>query len=156
MTSTDSLLRRGLLALATLTMLGIAVELAIERHWTQPIQLVAWGAVGVLAVAIILLAWQPSATRVRVAQVLALLVIGSAALGIGEHVYANHDSGSLDQRYGQTWDTLPEPTQWWLAISKTVGPAPPFAPGALAEAGLAVLLASARHPARVGSGLLKG
>jgi len=44
--STDAaapVLRRGLLWLAVLTTLGVLVELAAERHWTQPIQFVAWG-----------------------------------------------------------------------------------------------------------------
>ena len=40
--STSALLRKGLLAIAGLTTLGIAVELALERHWTQPVQLIAW------------------------------------------------------------------------------------------------------------------
>ena len=59
--SSDSLLRRGLLWLAALTSLGIVVELALERHWTQPIQLVAWVAVAVMLVAVVLVARDPSA-----------------------------------------------------------------------------------------------
>ena len=38
------LLRRGLLWLAGLTIAALALELAIERHWTQPVQWIAWGA----------------------------------------------------------------------------------------------------------------
>ena len=141
------LLRRGLLGLAGIMTLGIGVELAVERHWTQPIQLVAWGSVGGLAVALTLVAWAPSRNRVRAARVLAVLVVLSAILGVGAHVYANYDAGVLDQQYSSTWDRLPEVTRWLLAMSKTVGPSPPFAPGALAEAGLGVLLATLRHPA---------
>jgi hypothetical protein len=36
----------------------------------------------------------------------------------------------------------------WAAATKTVGPAPTFAPGALAEAALLLLLATVRHPTR--------
>lgn len=141
------LLRGGLLWLAGLTTLGLAVELAAERHWTQPIQLVAWVAVGAVSIAVVLLAWSPSRRRVRLAQILAVMVVLSAVLGIWEHVYANYDSGALDRRYSESWDSLAEPVRWWLALSKSVGPSPPLAPGALAQAGLSVLLVTLRHPA---------
>jgi hypothetical protein len=140
------LLRRGLLWLAGLTLVGITVELAAERHWTQPIQFVAWGAVVVAAIALALVVGSPTRGRLRLARVLAVTVMLSALVGIWEHVDGNRDSGELDQVYGDTWDTLPSTTQWWLAVSKTVGPAPPLAPGALAQAGLCVLLATLRHP----------
>lgn len=149
-TSTEAqapVLRRGLLWLAALTTAGILIELAAERHWTQAIQLVAWGAVGVIAVAIALVAWSPSRGRVQVARILAIVVMLSALLGIWEHIEGNHDSGPLDAQYGDTWDGLSESTRWWLALSKTVGPSPPLAPGALAQAGLCVLLVTLRHPA---------
>ena len=100
-----------------------------------------------LIVAIVLVPGRPSRARLRIAQVLAVAVMLSAILGIWEHIESNHDAGSLDGNYQDTWDTLPASTQWWLAISKTVGPSPPLAPAALAQAGLCVLLATVRHPA---------
>jgi hypothetical protein len=145
--SASSILRRGLLWLAGLTTLGLAVELAAERHWTQPIQLVAWGALGAVSAAIALLARPPSRRAVQLARILAVAVLLSAVLGVGAHVYANYDSGALDRRYSDSWDSLSETTRWWLALSKTVGPAPPLAPGALAQAGLSLLLATLHHPA---------
>lgn len=140
------LLRRGLLGLAALTTGGIAAELAADRHWTQPVQLVAWGAVGVVAVAIGLLARRPSRTSVHVARLLAVVVMLSAVWGIWEHVYANYDAGELDFEYTDRWEGLSQPTRWWLAVTKTVGPSPPLAPGALAQASLCVLVATLRHP----------
>jgi hypothetical protein len=145
--SASPLLRRGLLWLGAITTAGIGVELAADRHWTQPIQLVAWGAVGMVVVALALLAWTPSRTRIRLAQILAVVVMLSAVWGIWEHVAANYDAAPLDFHYTDTWDNLPETTRWWLALSKTVGPSPPLAPGALAQASLCVLLATLRHPA---------
>jgi hypothetical protein len=141
------LLRCGLLWLGALTAAGIGIELAVERHWTQPIQWVAWGALALMAVALALMVGRPSRSRVRLARILSAVVIVSAVLGIWEHVEANHDAGELDYRYGETWETLPAAERWWLAISKTVGPSPPLAPGALAQASLCVLLATLRHPA---------
>ena len=139
-------LRRGLLALAGLTTGGVVLELAAERHWTQPIQLIAWGAAGLLVVAIALVQWGPSRGWVRTARWLAAVAVLSAIWGVGVHVYANYDAGELDRRYSSSWDSVPEIERWALALSKTVGPSPPFAPGALAQAGLAVLLATVGHP----------
>jgi hypothetical protein len=152
------LLRRGLLGLAVLTTAGIAVELAVERHWTQPIQLVAWAAVALAAVATALLFGSPSGGRVRLARILAAVVLVSAVLGIWEHVEANYDVAPLDYRYADSWDSMIEPARWWLAISKTVGPSPPLAPGALVQAALCIVLATLRHPAlaRGGAGFPHG
>ncbi|MDQ6604322.1 MAG: hypothetical protein M3Z19_16480 [Chloroflexota bacterium] len=144
---TPQLLRRGLLGLATLTILGIAVELYTERHWTQPMQLIAWAALALTALAIALLIGQPSAGRVRAAQIVAAVVVISAAVGVWQHIQANYDAGPLDRRYGQTWEGMSAMSRWWLAARKGVGPSPPLAPGALAQAGLCVLLATMRHPA---------
>lgn len=144
---TPQLLRRGLLGLAALTILGIAIELYSERHWTQPVQLIAWAALALTAMAIILLLGRPSARRVRVAQIVAAIVVMSAAVGVWQHIQANYDAGPLDRQYGQTWDGMSTLSRWWLAARKVVGPSPPLAPGALAQAGLCVLLATVRHPA---------
>lgn len=146
-TPTTALLRRGLLALATLTTGAIALELITERHWTKPIMLVAWAAVALLAVAVALLLRAPAAWRVRVAQALAAVVIVSAVLGVWQHIAANHEAAPLDYRYAETWETLSAPTQWWLAARKAVGPSPPLASGVLAQAALLILLATLRHPA---------
>ena len=143
------LLRRGLLGLAALTTAGITLELITERHWTQRTQLIAWAALALLAVAIALLLGQPSATRVRTARIFALIVVISAAIGVWQHIVANHEAGPLDYRYAQTWEGMSAASRWWLATRKAVGPSPPLAPGALAQAALCVLLATVQHPATV-------
>jgi hypothetical protein len=145
--SAAPVLRRGLLWLAGLTVVGLTIELAAERHWTQPVQFVAWGALVVTVLAIGLVIGRSSPGRLKLARWLAIAVMISAGLGIWEHIDENHDSGELDQVYGETWDSLPAMTRWWLAASKTVGPSPPLAPGALAVAGFCVLLATTAHPA---------
>ncbi len=140
-------LRRGLLGLAALTTGGITLELITEHHWTQPVQLIAWAALALTAVAVALLLGTPSAGRVQGARVVAILVIVSAAIGVWRHIVANYDAAPLDYRYAQTWGTMSGLSRWWLAAHKGVGPSPPLAPGALAQAGLCVLLATVRHPA---------
>jgi hypothetical protein len=141
------ILRRGLLALGAVTIAGLTVELAVERHWTQPTQLIAWAALVVGAVAIGLVAWAPTRRAVLLGRILAIVVMLSGAYGVWEHIESNHDAGELDRNYSESWETLPAATRWWLAASKTVGPSPPLAPGALAQVGLCVVLATVRHPA---------
>ena len=133
-------MRQGLLGLAALTTVALAVELAVEQPWTQPTQLIAWAALALLALAVGLVWWHPTPRRVRLGQVLAMIVVLSAAVGIWQHVAANYDAGPLDFRYTDTWETLPELTRWWLAATKTVGPSPLLAAGALAQAACASCL----------------
>ncbi len=140
-------LRTGLLCLAAVAAFGTAVELATERHWDTPVQLLAWLGLAMATAAIVLVGWRPQAVRVCAGRVLAVLVLLMAAFGVWEHVEANLHAGWLDAVHGTRWGTLPVAAQWWYALSKTVGPAPPLAPGALAQVSLLVLLAAWRHPA---------
>jgi hypothetical protein len=74
---------------------------------------------------------------------LAVLVLGAATYGVVDHVLVNYESGALDQRFSESWETLPAVQQWWLAVTKTVGPAPTLAPGVLGQSALLLVLASA-------------
>jgi hypothetical protein len=148
-TDAASLLRAGLLLLATIGVGGLALELAMHRHWTTRVQLIPWFALGVLAVAIALVVFRPSRGRILLARILAGLVVATSLIGIYKHVRGNYDAGPLDLRYYLTWESMSEADRWWKAITKSVGPAPPLAPGALAQMGLLVLLATVRHPAAV-------
>lgn len=82
----------------------------------------------------------------RAARILAVVVMCSALYGAWEHVESNWDAGPLDRNHTDTWDTLSSTSQWWLAITKTVGPSPVLAPGALAQVGPSILLATICHP----------
>jgi hypothetical protein len=145
--SAAPLLRRGLLWLGGLTTIGIVVELLAERHWSAGSQWVAWAIVAVGVGALILAAVASSHRAVMMARILAVAVIAGSVFGIWEHIESNHEAGELDQVYSASWESLPASQQWWLAVSKTVGPSPPFAPAALAQAGVCVLLATVKHPA---------
>ena len=142
-----TVMRAGVLALAVVASCGTAVELATERHWNSTLQLVPWAALGVLALAQGLITVRPGQVAVRVARILAVLVVLTSIFGIVEHVQANLDTGALNATYADTWDRLSIWTQLWYAATKTVGPAPPLAAGVLAQAGLLTLLATWRHPA---------
>ncbi len=94
-----------------------------------------------LAVAVGLL-FVPAGRGVPLVRVLAVVVLGASMYGVLDHVLVNYESGVLDQRYSESWDTLPVGEQWWLAVTKTVGPAPTLAPGVLGQSGLLLVLAS--------------
>jgi hypothetical protein len=134
-------MRRGLLGLATLSVLAIAFELAAERHWNNAVQLIPW-AVLVLMVAAIGLATSSRPTPVLAARVLAGLALAASAFGIYEHVADNYQVGELDAVYSDSWAHRSIADRVYLAFTKTVGAAPPIAPAALGQTGLLVLLAT--------------
>jgi hypothetical protein len=141
---TALLVRRGLVALTVVGILATAFELATERHWNGVIQLIPWMALAVLTVATAL-QLIPGGRGLVAARVLALIVLAAAVYGVIDHVLVNYSSGALDQRYADTWDTLPAVEQWWYAATKTVGPAPTLAPGVLGQTALLLLLAGLRR-----------
>ncbi|WP_326826248.1 hypothetical protein [Streptosporangium sp. NBC_01756] len=150
MNNGSAALRPGLIGLTVLSILGLAVELATERHWRGWEQLLPWGALILLAFGVALLIRGGSPKEVVVVRVLSAVVLLVALFGVYAHVAANYDTGFLDQRYAGVWATLPVISRLWYALTKSVGPAPPFAPGALAQAALLLLLTTlVRRPALV-------
>ena len=139
--------RRLLLALAALAMAGTSVELALERHWDDFVKLIPWFALGVLAVALALVAYRPAARRIAIARLLCVLVIAASAIGVYKHIEENHKAGPLDYRYSETWESMSSAEQWWKAATKAVGPAPVLASGVLAQAALGIIAATVGHPA---------
>jgi hypothetical protein len=144
--SQATLLRRGLLGLVALGILGTAVELLFLGHWGSAAKTIVWPALGLIALAAVLVA-RPSPTRLRAAHAISLGVAVVALVGVGFHVSENLTAGPLDRDFAATWDSMSPLAQWWAAITGGVGPAPTLAPGVLLQLGLAVLLATVRHPA---------
>ena len=138
--------RRALIALTVIGILGTAFELATERHWNDLEQLIPWAALLVLAAATVLVVL-PDGRGVTAGRVLAVLVLAASVYGVITHVLVNLDAGVLDHRYAETWDSLPLLQRWWYAVTKTVGPAPTLAPGMLGQAALLLLLATVAGPA---------
>jgi hypothetical protein len=141
-----TILRRGLLGLVALGILGTAVELLFLGHWGSAAKTIVWPALGLIALAAVLVAW-PSPTRLRAARAIALGVALVALVGVGFHVAENLTAGPLDRDFTATWDSMSPIGQWWAAITGGVGPAPTLAPGVLLQLALGVLLATVRHPA---------
>jgi hypothetical protein len=136
-----TLVRRGLVALTVIGILGAAFELASERHWNGLEQLIPWAALAVLTAATAALL-VPGDRGVLAVRLLALLVLAASIYGVLDHVLVNYNSGALDQRYADTWSTLPLIERWWLAATKSVGPSPTLAPGMLGQSALLLILAT--------------
>lgn len=133
------LLRLGVLALAAAGVVGAAYELAAERHWGETAKNVPWVAVAVLAVAVGT-AFGSSRRLVLLTRVLAVLVLGASLYGIAIHVLENMHSGHLGPLYGPEFKQFPRIERLWFGMTKTVGVAPPLAPGMLGQSALLVLL----------------
>jgi hypothetical protein len=134
------LLRGSLTALTALGIVGTAFELATLKHWNGAMQLVPWVALVVLGGAVMVHAGRPD--RTCLVRVLAAVVLVTSLFGVLEHAVVNYESGPLDQRFAETWDTLSLWLRWWYAITRTVGPAPTLAPGMLGQAAAMLMLAT--------------
>lgn len=144
---TTTLLRRGVLGLALLGIVGTAIELVFLRHWSGVTQLIVWPAITALGIGFLLLVRKPNRKRIQAACGIALVVVMVAGIGISLHVLENLGAGPLDRDYGPRWDQMSPVEQWTAAIIGDVGPSPTLAPGVLAEISFALLLATVRHPA---------
>jgi hypothetical protein len=143
---TPTLLRRGVLALAWLGLIGTTTELVFLRHWATATQLIVWPFCGLLGVAAVIVTARPSRRSVVIVRWLAAVVVVVSAVGVGMHVLENLDAGPLDRNYAPIWSSMSAFDQWWAAITGGVGPAPVLAPGALAEISMALALVTIRHP----------
>ena len=139
-------LRRGLLVVATSIVAGTALELAFQHHWTKPMQLVAWAALALLGVAIVLASRGPDARTSRAIRAIAAVVCLAAALGVVQHVLGNYEAGPLDALYGEQWDSMSELNRWWVSFAQAVGPSPALAPGVLVLASLCLWFATPATP----------
>ena len=143
--------RRSLFALTLVGILATAFELATEHHWNGLEQLIPWFALAVLAVAVVLTVL-PSRSAQILARVLVLLVLGASIYGVCDHIAVNYNSGPLDYRFAETWDSLSAAQRLWYAFTKHVGPSPPLAPAVLAQTALLLLMFSLLRRPRKDSG----
>jgi hypothetical protein len=137
----SAVVRRALVALTLLSSVGIAIELVLSRHWTEPSQLIAWAALALVVAAGVAVLGTPNSPTIRVIRLGLLLVVGASLIGVVLHAHGNYQSGPLDAVYGDRWATMGSLERWWLAVREQVGPAPVIVPLALAQ--LAALAAIA-------------
>jgi len=138
----------GIVALAALTIVGTASELAMDHHWETTVQLIPWLCLVVASAALVGLVARPSRPTIIAVRVVMGLLVVAGLIGVAEHTISNHDAGSFDAVYGERWAQLSGPSRWWHAVIHDVGASPTLAPLVLAEIAGLVLLASLRTDRR--------
>lgn len=141
------LMRWGLILLATMSIGGTAVELAMLRHWGSKTQLVPWFCLGLLTLATVALVIRPTARVIQSLRVACAIVAAGAGVGVYMHIRENYRAGPLDAAYSDRWESMSTLSQLWAAFTKTVGPSPALAPMVLIMAALCLIIATLRHPA---------
>ena len=136
---TDLRLRRLLLALLTVGLLGTGTELLLLGHYEDSWQLIPLGLVALSVVTIAVHAVTGSAGSVLALRGVMSLLVVAGALGV-----VLHYKGNLEFQI----DMDPTASQWELFKKVIRAKAPPaLAPGALAQFGLLGWAFTYRHPA---------
>jgi hypothetical protein len=138
--STLALLRRVLLCILSLGLLGLGTELLLLKHVESATQLIA---PGLIAVALAIVVWhvlERGPASVLALDAAMVLFIVAGALGMYYHYAANVEF----QR--EVDPSLTGRALFWKAIAAKAPPA--LAPGAMTQLGLIGLAYTFRHPAR--------
>jgi hypothetical protein len=144
-----TLLRYGLILLASFSVVGTAVELAMLRHWKTSVQFIPWICLGVIAVATAAFAIRPTLLVIRTVRVACVGVALGSAMGVYTHIHENYRAGPLDLAYSDSWPTMSTMSRLWAAVIRDVGQAPTLAPSVLIMAAMCLAIATLRHPALV-------
>lgn len=131
--------RRLLLAILAIGMLGTATDLALIEHYEEAWQLPPLVLIGVAFVMVAWLWFRPTAAGLTALRIAMVLFIASGAFGVLLHYNGNREfQTELD----------PSLAGWALFVKVVTAKAPPaMAPGAMVQLGLIGLLFTYRHPA---------
>ena len=123
-------LRGALALLVVISILSVAVALAYERHWEEFWQLVPWPTLVLSGLALVALVLRTSRTTIRIARIVAVLVLVAALLGIWRHFDHNYGTAVMDQDYADRWTQMPVVERVWTVANGSVGHVPVPAAGA--------------------------
>lgn len=138
--STLAAIRRGLLALVLLGIVGLLAELVLLEHYEDPWQ---WTPLALLAVALVattVVAVRPSPKALRIFRIVMSLCVVAGALGVFLHLNGNVE---FERETAAELRGLP---LFWAALR---GATPTLAPGAMVQLGLLGLAFGWRHPLRL-------
>ncbi len=122
--------------LGVISILSVAVALAYERHWGDFWQLVPWAAVVLSGLALAALVLRTSRATIRIARVVAVLVLLCALLGTWRHFDHNYETAAIDQDYSDRWGEMSVVDRVWTVANGAVGHVPVPAAGALVPVGV--------------------
>jgi hypothetical protein len=131
-------LRRLLLALVFLGIVGLLLELVLLEHTESATQWIPLGVLGGGLIAAIALALRPSHGTVRAFQTLMALFVAAGLLGLVLHYRSNVEFELEIDATAAGWELV------WRSLR---GATPSLAPGAMAQLGLLGLILTYRHPA---------
>ena len=129
-------LRGAITLLVVVSILSVAVALAYERHWEDVWQLAPWATLVLSSLALAALLLRTSRATIRVARIVAVLVLVAALLGSWRHFDHNYETAVLDQDYSERWGEMSVVERVWTVANGSVGHVPVPAAGALVPVGL--------------------
>lgn len=130
-------LRRLVLALVIVGIVGLWVELLLLRHAESATQLIPHVALGIGVISTLAVYFRPTPMTLKIFQVVMLIFLVAGALGVYLHLRGNIEF-ALERD-----STLSGAKLIWKALR---GASPALAPGALAQLGLLGLVFTYKHP----------
>lgn len=142
-----STIRRVLLALVLLGIVGLTLELFLLEHIESATQLIPFAVLGAGLVASVTAAARPTRRSLRLFQVVMLLFIAAGVLGVYLHLRGNVLFEQETDPSARGLDLI------WRSLR---GGVPLLAPAAMAQLGLLGLVFAYRHPSlRTGAAAIK-
>jgi hypothetical protein len=142
-----STIRRILLALVLLGIVGLTLELFLLEHIESATQLIPFAVLGVCLVASVTVAARPTRRSLRLFQVVMLLFIAAGVLGVYLHLRGNVLFEQETDPSARGLDLI------WRSLR---GGVPLLAPAAMAQLGLLGLVFAYRHPSlRTGAAAIR-
>jgi hypothetical protein len=132
-----STIRRILLALVLLGILGLTLELFLLEHTESVTQLIPFAVFGAGFASSVTVGVRPSARSIRVFQIVMLLFIASGVFGLYLHFRGNVEFERETDPSARGLDLV------WRSVR---GGVPLLAPAAMAQLGLLGLVFAFRHP----------
>jgi hypothetical protein len=131
-------IRRLLLWVMLVGILGLGIELALIEHFDEPLQWIPLVALGAGLLVVVALLVRSTRGGVRTLQAISLAYLVAGGLGVYLHL-----DGNLE------WEREDDPSASGpdLLARSLAGAIPLLAPGALAQLGLIGLIVGHRHPA---------
>jgi len=131
-------LRRILLAILLLGVVGLVIELLLIEHYEKRWEFVPLVLLGMALPSVLAVIWRPNARSVKTLRIVMALCVLSAPLGIWRHY-----SGNVEWELERKPEARGLPLMW----KSLRGATPILAPGAMAQLGLLGLAFTFRHPA---------
>ena len=132
-----STIRRILLALVLLGIVGLTAELFLLEHTESTTQLLPFGVLGAGAIGALAVAFRPGRRSLRVFQILMLLFVITGLVGLYLHLNGNVEFERETDPSARGLDLV------WRSLH---GGIPLLAPAAMAQLGLLGLVSAYRHP----------